>query len=62
MLLCPKASPPLPDEILQAKHDKRCPRCNRGRDNGFELAFNTEYDDEGIGGDIGYCHNCRFAF
>ena len=47
-----------PDEICQAKQDNHCPRCNRL----MHIIWDTEYDDEGVGGDIGYCKNCKFAF
>ena len=47
-----------PQDIILALSTHKCPQCNRS----IEIGRNSPRDDEGIGGDIGYCHNCRFAF
>ena len=59
-------SQPRPDEIAMAKDERLCPRCSpryaRQTRDRMDISFNTPRDDEGIGGDIGLCHNCGFAF
>ncbi len=63
-------SPATQEEILEAKTSRHCPRCNvsrwhtttAGEWKGIEVSKESPHDKEGVGGAIGYCHNCRFSF